>query len=247
MKGLECLQVDIVALLLIILLCVGCTSPSDLLEDIEEYPIIITTEGIDRVRLDWLFAKFTATYGFTRPVERQLVLGTLARFDEFDETRADELAETKPDEFANPIPLEPTRSSWTEAEMVEATRQFLIKWYELLGLAPATLTEVTIFRNETLSNGAGWYPVIFKQRIDNYLLAPGIQCGISDDGFLWSLNSRIIPNVDLPQWRAGDIETDASLLLYQYKVDEDGLWSKPTPATFLNTPSMDNQYIENRK
>jgi hypothetical protein len=185
--------------LTIALLSTGCDSSPDLLKATDEYPIIITEEDTNRDRLDELFAEFTATYGFIRQARRHPVLGTLTGFTQFGQVNSNA--------SASPIPLEPTREKWSEAELLEGVRQFLIKWHELFGLDPTTLADQKISYRGRLSEDipqtsskAGYYDIHFKQRIDNYLPAPFTSwAGVSDDGFIWFLDTRFLPNVPLPR------------------------------------------------
>lgn len=177
------LKISFIVISLNIFLC-GCDHTA-LQPEVIEYPIIITSGETSIEELDQLFAEFVKQYGFTRTVMRHAVLGTLIGFDEFEE----------------PIPLEPTRTEWTEADMLTATRQFVYQWHKLLGLDTTSVADVIIFQNGTTADGAGWFLVQFEQQIDSYLKAPGhrLQCGVSDNGFLWNLSSGIIPNVRLPR------------------------------------------------
>ena len=181
--------------LTIALLGTGCDSSPDLLKATDEYPITITEADTTRDRLDARFAEFTATYGLIRRAKRHPVLGTLTYFNQSEHQ--------VPNAFADPIPLGPTRKKWSEAELLEGVRQFLIKWHELLGLDPTTLADEKISYsgppNGTISNRASYYYIRFTQRIDNYLLASTSGVGVTDDGFLWNLTNRFIPNVPLPR------------------------------------------------
>lgn len=169
----------------------GCDSSPDLLKAIEEYPIIITAEDTNRDRLDEHFAEFMATYSFLRNVERDPFLGTLRRFKQDNDAH--------PNESGEPIRLKPTHQKWSEAELIEGTYQFLIEWQELLGLDPATLVDAEISYGGSSFKGAGYYYIRFKQRIDNYLIARTSGLGVTDDGLLWNISCRFIPNVPLPR------------------------------------------------
>ena len=180
--------------LMIALLGAGCDSSPDLLKAIEEYPIIITTEDTNRDRLDEHFAEFMATYGFLRNVERDPFLGTLRRFKQDNDAH--------PNESGDPIRLRPTRKKWSETELIEGGYQFLVEWQELLGLDPATLVDAEISYGGGSFKGAGYYYIRFKQRIDSYLIARTSGLGVTDDGLLWNINCRFIPNVALPRVKA---------------------------------------------
>lgn len=177
--------------LMIPILGLGCDSSPDLLKPIEEYPIIITAEDTNRDRLDEHFAEFMAIYSFLRNVERDPVLGTLRRFKQDNDAH--------PNESGDPIRLRPTRKKWSETELIEVAYQFLIEWQELLGLDPATLVDTEISYGGGSFKGAGYYRIRFKQRIDNYLIARTSGLGVTDDGLLWNINCRFIPNVALPR------------------------------------------------
>ena len=184
-------------------LCVGCSSSPS---------AIITAEDTDVERLDELFTEFTTTYQFSRPVERAPVLGTLKKFaiDEFDEPIPLVLAQSNSSWLIPDMPEVGRRldSKIPEAArrsiMVEAMRRFITEWHELLGLDLTTLSdqvEVTVSHDEITSNRVGWYYIKFGQVIDNYLPPSGnrygIQCHLSDDGFLWNLDAWVVPNTDL--------------------------------------------------
>ena len=177
--------------LMIALLGAGCDSSPDLLKPIEEYPIIITAEDTNRDRLDERFAEFMATYSFLRNVERDPLLGTLRRFKQDNEAQ--------PNESGDPIRLRPTRQKWSETELIEGAYQFLVEWQELLGLDPATLVDAEISYGGGSFKGAGYYYIRFKQRIDSYLIARTSGLGVTDDGLLWNINCRFLPNVALPR------------------------------------------------
>ena len=180
--------------LMIALLGAGCDSSPDLLKAIEEYPIIITAEDTNRDRLDEHFAEFMATYGFLRNVERDPFLGTLRRFKQDNDAH--------PNESGDPIRLRPTRQKWSETELIEGAYQFLIKWQALLGLDPASLVDAEISYGGGSFKGAGYYYIRFKQRIDNYLIARTSGLGVTDDGLLWNINCRFMPNIPLPRVKA---------------------------------------------
>ena len=177
--------------LMIALLGAGCDSSPDLLKAIEEYPIIITAEDTNRDRLDERFAEFMATYSFLRNVERDPLLGTLRRFKQDNDAH--------PNESGDPIRLRPTRQKWSETELIAGAYQFLIEWQELLGLDPATLVDAEISYGGGSFKGAGYYYIRFEQRIDNYLIARTSGLGVTDDGLLWNISCRFIPNVALPR------------------------------------------------
>lgn len=177
--------------LMIALLGAGCDSSPDLLKAIEEYPIIITAEDTNRDRLDEHFAKFMATYGPFREVERDSLLGTLRRFKQNNDVH--------PNESGDPIRLGPTRQKWSETELIEGAYQFLVEWQELLGLDPASLVDAQISYGGGSFKGAGYYRIRFKQRIDNYLIARTSGLGVTDDGLLWNISCRFIPNIPLPR------------------------------------------------
>ena len=175
--------------LMIALLGAGCDSSPDLLKAIEEYPIIIIVEDTKRDRLDELFAEFIATYGPFRDVARNPVLGTLKSFQQRNKAH--------PNESGDPIRLKPTRQKWSETELIEGAYQFLVEWQELLGLDPATLVDAEIEKGSSFK-GAVYHRITFKQRIDNYLIARTSGLGVTDDGLLWNISCRFIPNVPLP-------------------------------------------------
>jgi hypothetical protein len=177
--------------LMIALLGAGCDSSPDLLKAIEEYPIIIIVEDTKRDRLDERFAEFIATYGPFRDVARNPVLGTLKSFKQRNKTY--------PNESGDPIRLKPTRQKWSETELIEGAYQFLVEWQELLGLDPATLVDAEISYGGGSFKGAGYYYIRFKQRIDSYLIARTSGLGVTDDGLLWNINCRFLPNVALPR------------------------------------------------
>ena len=198
-------RVIFLIILFTVTLCVGCSSSPS---------AIITAEDADIERLDELFTEFTTTYQFSQPVERHTVLGTLKEFaiDEFDEPIPLMLAQSNSSWLIPDIPevgrrLDPKiPEAARRSIMVEATRRFITEWHELLGLDLTTLSdqvEVTVSHNEITSNRVGWYYIKFRQVIDNYLPPSGnrygIQCHLSDDGFLWNLNAWVVPNIDLPR------------------------------------------------
>ena len=198
MNLLARLQMIFLIILFTVTLCVGCSSSPS---------AIITAEDSDIERLDELFTEFTTTYQFSQPIERHTVLGTLKEFaiDEFDEPIPLVLAQSNIPEVGRRLDTKIPEAA-RHSIMVEATRRFITEWHELLGLDLTTLSdqvEVTVSHDEITSSKVGWYYIKFEQVIDNYLPPSGnrygIQCHLSDDGFLWNLNAWIVPNIDLPR------------------------------------------------